>query len=271
MTAFLERLRDAVLQAASTIQYDAADLPARQLEVEVLPGPFSKKQQLQTRFDGGTEIDGETMRPNLEVTPHEPQGHVVRERALAEAQQSTERDSYRLIPLTGCHQSMLPGYRSNAAFGKIQEFELGETGLCKATELAHRWRNPRLSLLDGPWDLADDGEVLGVLRGTFPRATPDELEKDAKEWSLSYAPHARSQQVQNNMHACQNTCTKYADPSEKAAKQANKPQPSVCRFLSFTIFIFKVDEGVVENTKTTLRRGRKLEPAAYIAHTNERN
>ncbi len=44
LTAFLKRLRDAVLQAASTIQYDAADLPATQLGVQVPSEPFSKKQ-----------------------------------------------------------------------------------------------------------------------------------------------------------------------------------------------------------------------------------
>ncbi len=180
LAAFVKRLRDAVLQAASTIQSDAADIPATQLGVQVPPEPFSKKQQLQTRFDGGTEIDGETSRPHLEVTPDEPPGHVVRERLLAEAEQRAEKDSFRSLPLTGCHQSMLPGYRSNAAFGKIQEFELSETGLCQATELAHRWRNPRLSELGAPWDLAVDDEVLGVLGSTLHRATPHELEQDAK-------------------------------------------------------------------------------------------
>ena len=70
--AFLKRLRVAVLEAASTIQYDAADLPAAQLGVQVLPEPFSAKQRLQTRFDGEVEIDGETVRPDLPVTPVTP-------------------------------------------------------------------------------------------------------------------------------------------------------------------------------------------------------
>ena len=84
LRAFLSRLRSAVLLAASTIQYDSAAVPAAQLGVDVAPEPFSKKQQLQTRFDGGVEVDGETIRPLLDVTEREPPGHVAREKVAAE-------------------------------------------------------------------------------------------------------------------------------------------------------------------------------------------
>ena len=152
LSLFLDHMRTAVLEAASTIQYDAATLPAKQLSVETLPEVFTERQQLQSRMDGGTEVDGITIRPRIEITPAEPQGHVMREQAISEAEQRSERNAYKCVPLTGCHQSMLPGYRSNAAFGRIADFELDDHGLCKATELAHTWRNPQLSDVDADWN-----------------------------------------------------------------------------------------------------------------------
>ena len=119
LQSFMQRMRDAVLQAASTLQYESATLPAEQLGVTVPPEPFSTEQQSRSRLDGGLEVDGETRRDLLEVTAAEPQGHVVRERTLAEAEQRSFRNPYRQVPLTGCHQSMLPCYRSSAAVGHI--------------------------------------------------------------------------------------------------------------------------------------------------------
>ena len=78
LSLFLDHMRTAVLEAASTIQYDAATLPAKQLSVETLPEVFTERQQLQSRMDGGMEVDGITTRPRIEVTPAEPQGHVLR-------------------------------------------------------------------------------------------------------------------------------------------------------------------------------------------------
>ena len=44
--AFLQHMRVAAL-AAAAIQYDAADLAAKQLSVQVNPEPFSNRQRLQ--------------------------------------------------------------------------------------------------------------------------------------------------------------------------------------------------------------------------------
>ena len=115
----LQSARDELLQCAATIMHDSAILPDKQLGEEVLPEPFYKKQQLQSRLDGGEEIDG-TRRTSLEVTPPEPQGHVVRERTLAEAELRAPRNFYREVPLTGCQQSLLPTYRLPQAFGRIE-------------------------------------------------------------------------------------------------------------------------------------------------------
>ena len=93
---------------------------AKQLGVHVLPEVFSKKQQ-QSRLDGGMEVDGKTKRELLGITPEEPQGHVVRERELAEVEQHSSRNPYRCVPLTGCYQSMSPCYRSSAAVASLDK------------------------------------------------------------------------------------------------------------------------------------------------------
>jgi len=267
----LGNIRKTFLKAVSTIQYDTAELPAKQLGVEVRPAPFTKKQQLQTRFDGGLEIDGSTYRPNLDVTPEEPKGHVVRERALAELEQRSAKDSYKQVPLTGCHQAMLPGYRSNAAFGRLASFELDETGLCQATELAHVWRNPRLPGYDATWNFGSDDEIDGVLDDSLQPASQEAMEEDADNWARSYARHVRAQISHNNMHACQKTCTKYLDEKKGQQSQANKPQASVCRFYFFMVLAFNVFDGVRSAATKILRRGKRLVFEPFIARTNERN
>ena len=113
--------------------------------------------------------------------------------------------------------------------------------------------------------------MLGVLNSEFQPAAQEQLEKDSATWKLSFARHTRAQQTQNNMHACQKTCTKYADATENAKKAANRPQASVCRFYFFMILVFTYVVGAVEKTKTILRRGKRLVAAPFIARTNERN
>ena len=47
------------LATAATVQYDAANEPARQLGfADVAPEPFTARQQRQSRMDGGEETDG---------------------------------------------------------------------------------------------------------------------------------------------------------------------------------------------------------------------
>ena len=100
--------------------YDSAALPGEQLGEEVLPEPFSRKQRVQSRLDGGEEIDGSS-RTSLEVTPSEPPGQVVWERTVAEAELRACRNFYSEVPLTGCQQSASPTYRLPQAFGQIEE------------------------------------------------------------------------------------------------------------------------------------------------------
>ena len=118
LESILQAARNKLLECAATIMYDSAVMPAKQHGEKVLPEPFSKKQQVYSRLDGGEEIDG-SRRMLIEVTPPEPQGHVVHERTIAENEQRSCRNMYKEVPLTGCQQSMLPTYRLPQSFGRI--------------------------------------------------------------------------------------------------------------------------------------------------------
>ena len=65
LKAFRQRMREEVLDAAATLQYDAATLPGKQLKVSVLDEPFTKRQQLKGKLDGRIEMDGHTQRLSL--------------------------------------------------------------------------------------------------------------------------------------------------------------------------------------------------------------
>ena len=57
-TSAVRRMREALCSMASTVQYDAAREPARQMDVKLRSEPFTEKQQRQSRLDGGEEDDG---------------------------------------------------------------------------------------------------------------------------------------------------------------------------------------------------------------------
>ena len=100
LKAFMASLRNAVILAASSIQYDSACLPAEQLNQTVLPEPFSRKQQARSRLDGGTEIDG-SVRDAIEVTESEQHGHVQIEAMLAESLNRPPRTYFLHLCSTG--------------------------------------------------------------------------------------------------------------------------------------------------------------------------
>ena len=59
LRAAARRLRSPLLSTAVTTQYEAANEPARQLELpDVAPEPFTARQQRQSRRYGGEEEDG---------------------------------------------------------------------------------------------------------------------------------------------------------------------------------------------------------------------
>ena len=84
--SLFQKLRQAMASCAESLQYEASTLPAEQMRQEVLPEQFIKKQQMQSRLDGGEEIDG-SRRQLLQTTPQELAGHHVLEHRRAHAEQ----------------------------------------------------------------------------------------------------------------------------------------------------------------------------------------
>ena len=56
--SLLQKLRQAMISCVESLQYEASTLPAAQMRQAVLREKFTKKQQLQSRLDGGVELDG---------------------------------------------------------------------------------------------------------------------------------------------------------------------------------------------------------------------
>ena len=113
-------LRTALLSTAVTVQYEAANEPARQLGLpDVAPEPFTARQQRQSRMYGGEEEDG-TLREEVALGPPVEQPHIVEERVRAAAENrmpAVGAAACRGLPLTGAFQSTFPSYRQRASFG----------------------------------------------------------------------------------------------------------------------------------------------------------
>ena len=99
-----------MISCAESLQYEASTLPAAQMKQDVLPEKFTRKQQLQSRLDGGVELDG-SRRQLLETTPQELAGHHVFEHRKAHEEGRPLLSVYSQVPLQGCHQCLMPGYR----------------------------------------------------------------------------------------------------------------------------------------------------------------
>ena len=186
LAAFMAHLRESVLKAASTIQYDAACLPAQQLGQAVPPEPFSRMQQVRSRLDGGTDIDG-TVRALLQLTEDERQGHIQKEAVSAAGELRPPRHAYKELPLTGAHQSVLPTYRLPQAFGQITLPD--ERGLFDLTPRAAAERVQPEHL---PWQANELGEVLQLKLPDGRPATEADMVADAELWEQAFARHVRA-------------------------------------------------------------------------------
>ena len=262
---FLTNMRNEVLRAAVSIQYDSATLPARQFGLNVAKEPFSEKQQMQSRMDGGLEVDEITVRPHLEIRETELKGHVRRERDSANKEGRGVRSEWSQLPLTGCQQAMMPNYRQRSAFGCMDKYKVDAYG---ATEDFSSSLEPQTF---NRWVKFDDttGKVGCFLMPDGKVASPEQLSEDAKMWAHSYANDARSLHIQNHTHNCSATCIKYAGEKQQTSLAADKVP--ACRFLFFHIVEVKMQENGREVTKRFLRRGKELVEHAYIASSNDRN
>ena len=81
----LQEVGQAMISCAESLQYEASTLPAEQMKQGMLPDTFFRKQQMQSRLDGGFEID-DSRRHRLPITQEEPPGHHVLEHCRAHAE-----------------------------------------------------------------------------------------------------------------------------------------------------------------------------------------
>ena len=122
LSRWCQQAREAVLQAACTLQYDSAVYLGTQLGVTLRPEPFSSQQRQRSKFDGQVEEadDNAPKRRLIPVTERELNGHLKREEASITATQRPMRHPYKELPLTGATQSMMPMYRRSDGFGRIE-------------------------------------------------------------------------------------------------------------------------------------------------------
>ena len=274
-------MRDAVIGAASTLQYDSAVLAAKQLGVDVPPEPFTERQQRQSRFDGGVEEDGH-VRDLVPVTGEAKQGHIVREELAAVSEQRPLRDAYKAIPLTGAQQSMLPSYRLATRFMKFTALDenglVPEDGAQDARVVEKQSSSEHFTgWVDAtaPFICDTKGEVLGFKTPSGTIATEQELAADALEWSKSFARDARSCHAVNHNHDCTDSCTKKAKKTESAQKSLPENMKRklrsntvpLCRFRYFRVIVMQTVNGV----RKLLRRGKALVRRPCVSTDTESN
>ena len=250
LTTAVRNLREALLGMATTVQYDAAREPARQLGVELRPEPFNERQQRQSRMDGGEEEDG-TEREHVELAPPVEQPHLERERQLAAAESRLPRlgsAAYREVPLTGAFQSSFPAYRQRSHFG-----DLGD-----ASEPCLPSRR-----LEDIFTLDDEGQIVDVLLPDGTASSEDAVAVDAKQWASHFAQDVFNNHCTNHEHNCTETCIKYVKKKLEAKQSLRSNKVPSCRFWFFRVVTIK--------EKRRRRRGKPLVREPYIADTDDRN
>ena len=87
----INQMRNSLLGAAVTVQYESANEPGRQLGVTDLPPePFTAKQQRQSRMDGGVDDDG-SVREHVPQAPAIVQPYLEKEHNKAAAENRLPR------------------------------------------------------------------------------------------------------------------------------------------------------------------------------------
>mgnify|MGYP000409004545 CR=1 FL=1 len=209
-------IRGALLDTASTVQYDAARGPGRQLGIELRAEPFTARQQRQSRMDGGEDEDG-TEREYVAVEPRVVQPHLEREvnRAAAENRQPLSGSAaYHQLPLTGAFASVFPPHRQMNSFGALSD-AIQLAGDCDApADVCARQR--RLSDL---FTLSEDGSISGVRKSDGTEASNEDIAEDAHAWAVAFANDSFNNHCCHHEHDCTETCIKCAT-QQLEAKQS---------------------------------------------------
>jgi len=269
LTEFLAEASKALVRCASSLQYEAATLPARQMQQKVPAEKFTPRQQELSRLDGGYEIDG-TQRRKLEPTPEEPLGHIVAEEDEATLANRPVGNAYREVPLTGCHNSLLPAYRQpHLAFQTF--LMLDDFGRhMRTTETSAVLQSLPSSL---PWKVSENGEITDAISPQGTTVSPEEFSQDAERYARSFSRDARALHGHNHDHNCSFTCIKYVKSSAKkmAEKSLDTGMNIVCRFFFYVVLVFKIVEEAVERVVRIRRRGKEIITEPYVANSNEHN
>jgi hypothetical protein len=269
ISALFQEISKALVACASTLQYEAATLSARQMKQEVPVEKFTPRQQELARLDGGVEIDG-TQRDTLQPTPDEPLGHVVTEENNALLESRPTRNTYRDVPLTGGHNSILPLYRQpHLAF---QDFPMLDEFGCNQNLTAGE------AVLESlpcslPWECDGRGEVKWPMSPEGQPLSAEDFNVDAQRFALSHARDTRALHCHNHDHNCSFTCIKYVKDKAKKLAESHLDQVTniVCRFFFFVCLVFNVMVDGVEKVKRIRRRGKARVFEPFVASTNEHN
>eukprot|EP00812_Abedinium_dasypus_P007843 NODE_1_length_8589_cov_4.556480.p1 GENE.NODE_1_length_8589_cov_4.556480~~NODE_1_length_8589_cov_4.556480.p1 ORF type:complete len:2586 (+),score=446.46 NODE_1_length_8589_cov_4.556480:571-8328(+) len=258
LTSAVQRLRDALLSTAVTVQFDSARECGRQMHVEVRAEPFSRRQQRQSRMDGGEDDDG-TLRELVELAPPVEQPHLEREQCRAAAESRPCRAANFDVPLTGAFQSTFPVYRQMHSFGLINDAAQLTAVPEPEPSAPHGVRRPGLAHL---FSLGEEGEIHGVLNPDGSAASEEDLHADARRWAENFAQDAFNNHCNNHEHDCTETCIKYAKKQLEAKQSLRSHRNPACRFWFFRL---KKIGG-----KLMRRRGKPLVTNAYFETNDER-
>ena len=239
------------------------------MQQEVPAEKLTPRQQELSRLDGGYEIDG-TQRRKLEPTPEEPLGHIVAEEDEAALANRPVGNAYREVPLTGCHNSLLPAYRQPhyafQAFPMLDEFGRH----VRTTEASAVLQSLPTPL---PWEVSENGEITDAISPQGTTVSPEEFSQDAERYARSFSRDARALHGHNHDHNCSFTCIKYVKSSAKkmAETSLDTGMNIVCRFFFYVVLVFKIVEEAVERVVRIRRRGKEIITEPYVANSNEHN
>jgi hypothetical protein len=260
-------MREALLRAAVSVQYESANEPAIQMGVSDLPPePFTEKQQRQSKMDGALEDDGITKRDLVKLQLPLEQEHVERERRAAAAGNRPPLKgtaAFREMPLTCAHQSSFPAYRLRGSFGQLQEAAAG----------APQPGPPQTYATEADICQTDPtGKVIAFLRADGQEASEDDLKDDAQLWARHFGTHVRNGMCFNHNHQCQETCVKNTKNKLEALRDLKKRNSvPTCRFWFFRILsLMKLVDNVLK-LRRVRRGGKPLVEEPYIETSADRN
>ena len=123
-------------------------------------------------------------------------------RARASQEHRPLKDTYRELPLTGCHNSLLPVYRQPhlafEAFPMLDGFGRHDASSYDAPYLPTKL----------PWRVDEHGAVDAVTGFNGRDLTSEAYRRDAERFALAFCRDARALHGHNHDHNCSFTCVK---------------------------------------------------------------